>query len=167
MKFIPWSKEKEMTDKTIKVWKKNSSGDIQILSSVREDDSWIENEAGSFSEREFLSSCTFGEDYGYIVVGELPYVRTEIKESITWIIDEVVNKYDPDSGEVSREVQTICFTKKNGELRVITGYWTGSDDSFGRLYFIDMEQDEEENLRLVDKQKIKWVISNGTKYTVK
>lgn len=60
-----------------------------------------------------------------------------------------------------------------GEERTMVGRHYGSQDEFGRVRFIDMEQtrdpkkDYDTRQRLVDPRTINWVILRGVKYIVK
>lgn len=60
-----------------------------------------------------------------------------------------------------------------GEERTMVGRHYGSQDEFGRVHFIDMEQtkdtskDYDTRQRLVDPRTINWLILKGVKYKVK
>jgi len=60
-----------------------------------------------------------------------------------------------------------------GEERTMVGRHYGSQDEFGRIRFIDMNEtkdaskDYDTRQRLVDPRTINWVILRGVKYTVK
>lgn len=60
-----------------------------------------------------------------------------------------------------------------GEERIMVGRHYGSQDEFGRVHFIDMEQfkdpakDYDTRQRLVDPRTIQWMILRGIKYELK
>lgn len=62
----------------------------------------------------------------------------------------------------------VCFTKANGEERVLRGYFIGSEELLGRSKVIDLDLDPGANrVRLVDHRTVRWLIVGGTKYIVK
>lgn len=54
-----------------------------------------------------------------------------------------------------------------GEMRLIKGYHTGSQDERGRLQFVDMEDTKVTVPKAVDTRTIEWVIVNNVKYIKK
>jgi hypothetical protein len=54
-----------------------------------------------------------------------------------------------------------------GEMRLIKGYYTGTQDERGRLNFIDMEDDKVKTPKGVDTRTIEYVIVNNVKYIKK
>jgi len=143
-----------MTEIT-KVWKKNCEGGFEIVKCYN-DLRMTEDELIGMAASDVAASLIFNRDYGVLKVNKLPNFYAEITQSLTWILENIIKK---------DTLLTLSFTKKNGDERIITGYSTGESDSFGRLYFIDLEKDEDDSVRLVDTREIRWVISGGTKYT--
>lgn len=61
---------------------------------------------------------------------------------------------------------TVCFTKKNGEKRILTGRLCSSEPILGRSYMEDLKE-KDSRLRLVDHRTIEWAVVRGVKYCVK
>ena len=63
---------------------------------------------------------------------------------------------------------TVCFTKQNGEERIIRGKLTSAEPLLGRSMVEDLDIKHGTNrLRQVDHRTIKWLIVDGVQYTVK
>jgi hypothetical protein len=62
---------------------------------------------------------------------------------------------------------TVCFTKKNGDERILVGRLVGSEPNLGRTKVVDLNIDPNDptrGIRLIDNREIKWVVINQTKY---
>jgi hypothetical protein len=62
---------------------------------------------------------------------------------------------------------TVCFTKKNGEERVLRGRLLGEEPLLGYSWVEDLEIMEGNRIREVNHREIKYLIVNGVKYQVK
>ncbi len=75
--------------------------------------------------------------------------------------------------DFKQKVNQLLETALEGEERTMVGRHYGSQDEFGRVRFIDMEQtkdaskDYDTRQRLVDTRTINWLILRGVKYSVK
>ena len=62
---------------------------------------------------------------------------------------------------------TVCFIKSRGAERVLRGRLLEHENLLGRSMVHDFDVKEGHPLREVDHRTIKWLIVNGTKYTLK
>ncbi len=62
---------------------------------------------------------------------------------------------------------TVCFTKEDGMERVLRGRLVAPESVFGRSRVEDLDRPATDRLRLVTHSKLKWLILEGVKYTVK
>jgi hypothetical protein len=75
--------------------------------------------------------------------------------------------------EYKKKVASAIGAALVGEERTMVGRHYGSQDEFGRIRFIDMEEvqdlakDYDTRQRLVDPRTINWLILKGVKYIVK
>ncbi len=75
--------------------------------------------------------------------------------------------------EFKKRIATAVSDALVGEERTMVGRHYGSQDEFGRVRFIDMEEtrdlskDYDTRQRLVDPRTINWLILKGVKYNVK
>lgn len=75
--------------------------------------------------------------------------------------------------DFKKKVAAALSGALTGEERTMVGRHYGSQDEFGRVRFIDMEEvkdpkkDYDTRQRLVDPRTINWVILRGVKYVVK
>lgn len=61
---------------------------------------------------------------------------------------------------------TVCFERKSGAERILIGCLVSHEDRMGRSMVRDFEVTEGSPLRLVDHRTLKWIILNGTRYTL-
>jgi hypothetical protein len=61
---------------------------------------------------------------------------------------------------------TVCFEKQDGKERVLRGRLVEPEPLLGRSHVEDLDVVEGHKLRLVDHRTIRYIIVNGTKYTV-
>lgn len=65
-------------------------------------------------------------------------------------------------------VFTVCFTKADGEKRVLRGSLVSTEPLLGRSYCLDRDIPRgEHSLRQADHRSIEYLIVNNVKYTVK
>lgn len=143
----------------VKVWLKKTDGSRAIIKTYTSSENHLLDldVIKESAKKDVIDNLVYGVDYGLVKVNELPGWTVDEFVSLTKIVELVsLNK---------QELLTICFVKKSGDERIITGYASGEYDSFGRMYFIDLERDDDDCIRLVDTRKIRWIIFNGTKYT--
>ncbi len=75
--------------------------------------------------------------------------------------------------DFKKEVDKALKVALEGEERTMVGRHYGSQDEFGRIRFIDMEQEKDNSKeydtrqRLVDPRTLNWMILKGVKYIVK
>ena len=75
--------------------------------------------------------------------------------------------------EFKKKIASAVSDALVGEERTMVGRHYGSQDEFGRIRFIDMEEkkddtkDYDTRQRLVDPRTICWLILRGVKYKVK
>lgn len=95
-------------------------------------------------------------------------------------VKDQLNKLYPNKGgkilseaDYQKAVSQVISSALVGEERTMVGRHYGSQDEFGRIRFIDMEQkldsteDYDTRQRLVDPRTINWLILKGVKYIVK
>ena len=62
---------------------------------------------------------------------------------------------------------TVCFTKKDGSERILTGHLESIEPHLGRTNVIDLEvpaNDRTQGRRQVDNRTIKWLVLDNTRY---
>lgn len=75
--------------------------------------------------------------------------------------------------DVEKNFKAAIKKAIQGEERVLRGYHTGRQDSFGRIHVTDLDiakdasKSYDVRQRLVDPRTISWLIVKGTKYIVK
>lgn len=96
----------------------------------------------------------------------------QVKE--TDVTKEIMDVYETSTPKTMAEAVKKAVKKAlSGEERVLVGYHTGVQDSFGRVNAIDMNiekdgsKDYNTALRLVDPRNLNYLILKGTKYVVK
>ena len=96
----------------------------------------------------------------------------QVKESD--VLDSILSTYQNSTpANLQKNLKKIVKTALEGEERTIKGRHLGGVDSFGRIVFIDMEQEYEvgakhdARIRLVDPRTINWLIVRDVKYVVK
>lgn len=63
------------------------------------------------------------------------------------------------------KIFTVCFEKKDGSERVLTGHFISSEPNLGRTKVIDLEIPiGQHNFRQIDNRTIKWIVTDQTKY---
>jgi len=62
---------------------------------------------------------------------------------------------------------TVCFVKNDGTERTLRGRLVKPEPLLGRSTVEDLDVTNGNRLRLVDHRTIKWIVVDGTKYTVK
>jgi hypothetical protein len=62
---------------------------------------------------------------------------------------------------------TVCFTKQNGEERVLRGRLKKPEPFLGRSQVEDLDLNDANRQRLVDHRTIKWLVVDGVKYVVR
>ena len=95
-------------------------------------------------------------------------------------VKEQLNALYPNKGgkilsenDYKKRISDVISSALLGEERTMVGRHYGSQDEFGRVRFIDMEQtidkakDYDNRQRLVDPRTINWLILKGVKYIVK
>jgi len=90
------------------------------------------------------------------------------------VLKEIQNVYQTSTPkELDKKLKKVVKIALEGEERTMKGRHTGSVDSFGRVYFTDMEIAHDINdkhdarIRLVDPRTINHVICRGIKYVIK
>lgn len=62
---------------------------------------------------------------------------------------------------------TVCFTKQNGEERVLRGRFLGVEPLLGYSWVEDLDKPDGDRVREVNHRTVKWLIVRGVKYQVK
>ena len=133
----------------IKVWKKNKEGKIEIIK-VLEEAVTSESTRKVVSEN-ILKSLKENIDYGAIEVGKILSGRYNSFECSATTLAECVES-------CANSMVSVCFNKKDGSKRILTGYTSGDKDSFGRYYFHELTEDSDDQIRLVDPRELNWVL---------
>jgi hypothetical protein len=58
----------------------------------------------------------------------------------------------------------VAFVKKDGQQRVLRGYFLSHEEMFGRSLCLDLDEPKEDNLRLVDHRTIEYLIVGGVRF---
>lgn len=90
------------------------------------------------------------------------------------VVKEIMEAYaNTAPKEADKAMKKAVKKALEGEERVMVGRHYGSKDDFGRLHFVDMEQERGTNptfdgrSRLVDPRTLNWIIANNVKYVIK
>lgn len=59
---------------------------------------------------------------------------------------------------------TVAFVKKDGQERVLRGYFLKHEEMFGRSLCLDLDEAKEDNLRLVDHRSLVSLVVDGVRY---
>jgi hypothetical protein len=59
---------------------------------------------------------------------------------------------------------TVNFVKKDGQERILRGYFRSHEEMFGRSLCVDLELPKDDNLRLVDHRSLVSLIVGGVRY---
>jgi hypothetical protein len=59
---------------------------------------------------------------------------------------------------------TVAFVKKDGQQRVLRGYLIRHEEKFGRCLCLDLELEQDDNLRLVDHRTLESLVVGGVRY---
>ncbi len=62
---------------------------------------------------------------------------------------------------------TVCFTKQNGDERILRGRLLSTESLLGRSNVEDLDITDAHRMRQVDHRTIRWIIVGGEKYEVK
>ena len=62
---------------------------------------------------------------------------------------------------------TVCFTKQNGDERILRGRLLSTESLLGRSNVEDLDIADAHRMRQVDHRTIRWIIVGGEKYEVK
>lgn len=62
---------------------------------------------------------------------------------------------------------TVCFTKQNGNERILRGRLLSTESLLGRSNVEDLDIADAHRMRQVDHRTIRWIIVGGEKYEVK
>jgi hypothetical protein len=95
--------------------------------------------------------------------------KVKDSEVVTELLETFENSTPKD---LPKSVKASVKKALQGEERVMSGRHFGATDDFGRVYFIDMNEDKgtgdyDGRQRLVDPRTINWFIVDGTKYVTK
>lgn len=90
------------------------------------------------------------------------------------VVKEIMEAYASTAPKDADKVMKAAVKRGlNGEERVMIGRHHGSTDGFGRVHFVDMEQEKgtksdfDGRSRLVDPRTLNWLIVNNVKYVIK
>jgi hypothetical protein len=90
------------------------------------------------------------------------------------VVKEIMTAYEGTAPKEAEKAMKAAVKKGlNGEERVMIGRHHGGTDDFGRIHFVDMEQEKgtkaefDGRSRLVDPRTLNWVIVNNVKYLIK
>lgn len=131
----------------IKVWMKNSKGDIEILTQEDGVDSPLKVTQDTVSAA-ILNNLEKDREYGYVDIDDRNVEGEPFEASKTDLVNIINNNI--------RNVVTVSFNKKDGKERILTGFTSGDKDAFGRFYFVEIGCDDEQ-IRLVDPRELNWV----------
>jgi hypothetical protein len=59
---------------------------------------------------------------------------------------------------------TVAFVKKDGQERVLRGYFLSHEEMFGRSLCLDLDLEKTDNLRLVDHRSLVSLVVEGVRY---
>ena len=59
---------------------------------------------------------------------------------------------------------TVAFVKKDGQERVLRGFYLNHEEMFGRSLCLDLELPKDDNLRLVDHRSLVSLVVGGTRF---
>ncbi len=62
---------------------------------------------------------------------------------------------------------TVCFTKANGQERILRGRYLSHEKLLGRSKVHDFDVNSGMHLRQVDHRELKWLVVDGVKYILK
>lgn len=86
----------------------------------------------------------------------------------TDVVKEIMEAYEGSTPKtIEAAIKKAVKKGIEGEERILTGYHTGTQDSFGRVNVTDMNITTGHNLRLADPRSLNWLILKGIKYIVK
>ena len=133
-----------------KIWKKNKEGKIEIIKVLEEESTTSESTRKVVAEN-IMKSLKENVDYGAIEIGKILSGRYNSFEcSATTLAESIESNINT--------IISVCFTKKDGSQRSLTGYTNGDKDSFGRYYFHELTEDSDDQIRLVDPRELRWVM---------
>lgn len=162
-----------------KVQLKNDEGQNIVVNS-----DYVDNQLSSSTQFTESKAVTRTEMAELVIASartamQLSYNK-QVKEAdvVAELEKEIATAYNnstPSQFTVAVKKAVKASTKKTlqGEERIMTGRHYGTKDDFGRLHFIDMEQDKDASKtydtrqRLVDPRTLNWAIVSGVKYTIK
>ena len=90
------------------------------------------------------------------------------------VVKEILDAYEGSTPKtIEAAIKKAVKRGMNGEERVLVGYHTGIQDTFGRISAIDMNiakdpsKDYNTSLRLIDPRELNYLVLKGVKYTLK
>lgn len=87
------------------------------------------------------------------------YYAEEVPSTMTEMAERLTTAYN--------RPLTVCFEKADGTERVLRGRFIRSETLLGRSYVEDLDQADDDRLRLVDHRSILWLIVDGRKFVLK